>query len=50
MDSKLSHSMALSINNSSIKYVSLNKYFVVVNAGAVVGLFGWSGMTSSSGT
>jgi hypothetical protein len=31
--------MALYINNSSIKSVSLNKYFVVVNAGAIVGLF-----------
>jgi len=35
MDSKFSHFMALSINNSSVKSVSLNKYFVAVNAGAV---------------
>jgi len=27
--------MALSINNCSVKSVSLNKYFVAVNAGAV---------------
>jgi len=30
-----SHFMALSINNCSVKSVSLNKYFVAVNAGAV---------------
>ena len=35
IDSKFSHFMALSINNSSVKSVSLNKYFVAVNAGAV---------------
>jgi len=35
MDSKFSHFMAFSINNSSVKSVSLNKYFVAVNAGAV---------------
>jgi two-component response regulator (ARR-B family) len=35
MDSKFSHFMALSINNCPVKSVSLNKYFVAVNAGAV---------------
>jgi two-component response regulator (ARR-B family) len=35
IDSKFSCFMDLSINNCSVKYVSLNKYFVVVNAGAV---------------
>jgi two-component response regulator (ARR-B family) len=35
MDSKFSHFMALSINNSYVKSVSLDKYFVAVNAGAV---------------
>jgi YesN/AraC family two-component response regulator len=35
MDSKFSHFMSLSINNSSVKSVSLNKHFVAVNAGAV---------------
>ena len=35
IDNKFSHFMALSINNSSVKYVSLNKYFVVVNTGTI---------------
>jgi SHAQKYF class myb-like DNA-binding protein len=35
MDSKLSHFMALSINNSSVKSISLDKYFVAINAGVV---------------
>jgi hypothetical protein len=35
VSSHVSWVMALSINNSSVKYVYLSKYFVAVNAGAV---------------